>query len=189
VIKRTIVRSIVVAWILALILVTPLARADQATESFTVYTDQTEYLVGQTINIYAKADAIDPNETIVITDVVVYDPANVSVAEWHGLSIELTDTTTIVYVGSLVAESEGTYSVSAAATGGFWFLRCICWFICWFVQHPPGYVPPPYHPPPVCRHVVPEVPAGTIMAGVSMIAALFAFMAVPRFRRKQHSDT
>jgi hypothetical protein len=35
--------------------------------------------------------------------------------------------------------------------------------------------------------IIPEVPLGTIMAGASMIVALLAYMAVPRFRRrKQH---
>jgi len=37
--------------------------------------------------------------------------------------------------------------------------------------------PPP--PPPV----IPEVPLGTIMASVSMIIALVAYIALPRFRR------
>lgn len=33
--------------------------------------------------------------------------------------------------------------------------------------------------------VIPEVPLGTVMAGASMIAALVAYITVPRFRRRQ----
>jgi hypothetical protein len=174
VLKSTVVKSIVLAWICALIIVTPLAAADELTESFSVYTDKDQYLVGETANIYVKANAIDPNQTITVSDVVVYDPANISVAEWHNLSIVLNDTTTLVYVGSITAETEGTYTVSATATGCLWLLRCIYYFICLLLS---------------LRPAVPEVPAGTVMAGVSMIAALFVFIAVPRFRRKQHHDT
>jgi hypothetical protein len=166
-------KAIVLAWICALILITPLAVADESTESFSVYTDRDQYLVGETVNIYTKANAIDPNQTITVTDVAVYDPANTSVAEWHNLSIILSDTTTPAYVGALIAQSEGNYTVSATATGCFWFLWCRCHFFCW--RRPP------------CR-VIPEVPTGTLIAGVSMIAALFAFITVPRFR-KQHHDS
>jgi hypothetical protein len=174
--KSTALKAIALACICAFILVTPLAVADESTESFSVYTDKQEYSVGETVNLYVKANAIDPNQTITVTDVVVYDPANIPVAEWHGLSIVLTDTTTPAYVGAITAETEGTYTVSATATGCLWFLRGIWYFICLLLSHRP-------------RPVIPEVPVGTVMAGVSMIAALFAFMAVPRLRRKQHRDT
>jgi hypothetical protein len=170
--STAVLKAIVLTWICTLVLVTPLAAADGSTESFSLYTDKDQYLVGETVNIYAKANAIDPNQTITVTDVVVYDPANASVAEWHNLSIVLADTTTPAYVGMITAESEGNYTVSAAATGCFFFLWAKWYFSCW-------------------RHLsaVPEVPAGTVMAGVSMIAALFAFITVPRLRRKQHHDT
>ncbi|MGQ9538275.1 MAG: hypothetical protein ACUVTE_01620, partial [Candidatus Bathycorpusculaceae bacterium] len=100
-----------------MILAVPLAMADESTESFIVYTDKEEYLAGEIVRIYVKAEAIDPNQTITVTDIVVYDPANNTVAEWHNLTIVLTDTETAVYVGYVVAETEGVYMVYATATG------------------------------------------------------------------------
>lgn len=139
-----------------LVLAIPLAMADESTESFSIYTDKEEYLVGENVNIYVQAIAIDPNETITVTDVVVYDPANISVAEWHNLSIALVDTTTPVYVGTTIAESEGNYTVSAEATGCWWKLWAKCWFKCWHHWH---------------HHVVPEVPFGTVMAMMIFLGA------------------
>ena len=154
--RSVVLRSIAVIWLCLMVISTPLAMADETTESFSVYTDKEEYLIGEAVNIYVKANAIDPNETITVTDVVAYDPANVSVAEWHNLTIVLTDTETPAYVGTFIAESEGTYTVSAKATGCLWILWAIFWFICrWF------------HPP----QVIPEVPFGTIIAMVSFLGA------------------
>jgi hypothetical protein len=170
--KSDVLKWIALMCLCALVLVTPLVLADSSTESFTVYTDKQQYLVGDTISIYVQATAIDPNSTITVTDVVVYDPTNVSVAEWHGLSIVLNDTTTSVLVGTTTAASEGSYTVSANATGCLWLLCAIWHFIC-FLRPPPN--------------VVPEAPAGTVMAGVSMAAALLAFIGVPRFRRKRYA--
>jgi len=42
---------------------------------------------------------------------------------------------------------------------------------------------------PIPPHVIPEVPLGTVMAGVSMIIALVAYMTVPNLRRKKQHTT
>jgi hypothetical protein len=153
--KSTICKSIVVMLICTFILAIPLVMADESTESFSIYTDKEEYLVGEAVNIHVKANAIDPNETITVTDVVVFDPANISVAEWHNISIVLTDTATSAYVGTIIAESEGSYTVSAEATGCWWILRARWWFRCWC-----------WH-----SHVVPEVPFGTVIAMLTFLGA------------------
>jgi hypothetical protein len=143
--------------------------ADASTESFSIYTDKEEYLVGEAVNIFVKANAIDPNETITITDVVTYDPANISVAEWHNISIVLPDTTTIAYVGTIIAESEGEYAVSAEATGCAWRLHARWWFRCWFWRN----------------HVVPEVPFGTVIAMLTFLGATGFYVV----RKKQPKKT
>jgi len=79
--KLAAIRSIAITWLCILILAVPLAMADEPTESFSVYTDKEEYIVGEAVNVHVIANAIDPNETITVTDVIAYDPANVSVAE------------------------------------------------------------------------------------------------------------
>jgi hypothetical protein len=147
----------------------PLVRADETTESFTVYTERTNYLVGELVNVYVRAEAIDPNQTITVTDVTVYSPENSSVAAWHDISIELTDTVTPQYVGTAVATSEGEYTVSANATGCPWILLAIWRFFC---RRP--------------QNVVPEVPFGTSVASIAMIIGLVAYVAVPRLRRKKY---
>jgi len=149
-----------------MMLTIPLVMADASTESFKVYTDKTEYMAGEVVRIYVKADAIDPNQTITVTDVIVYDPENKTVAEWHDLSIVLTDTTTSVYVDSIMAEAEGTYMVYAEATGCPWILRFIWWFFC--RRH--------YKP-----NVVPEVPFGTIISSLALLGATGLYM-----QRKKH---
>jgi hypothetical protein len=133
----------------------PLVTADESTESFSVHTDKEEYLVGEPVDIYVKAKEIDPNETITVTDVIVYDHGNITVAEWHNLSIVLTDTTTPAYVGSIIAELEGTYQVSAEATGCLWILRAIYRFICRLLR----------------PKVIPDVPFGTVMVMVTFLGA------------------
>lgn len=168
-VKPIAVRSIIVMLLCTFILAIPLVMADSSTESFSIYTDKEEYFVGEAVNIFVKANAIDPNETITITDVVIYDPANVSVAEWHNISIVLTDTTTPAYVKTIIAESEGEYTVSAEATGCAWRLRARWWFKCWFW----------------CDHVVPEVPYGTVIAMLTFLGAT-GFYAV---RKKQPKKT
>jgi hypothetical protein len=139
-----------------MILVIPLVMADETTESFAVYTDKSEYLVGELVRIYVKANAIDPNQTITVTDIIVYDPANNTVAEWHNLTIVLTDTTTPVYVDSITAETEGTYTVYAEGTGCPWRLWFFWWFFCRRHWKP---------------RVVPEVPFGTVIALVTLFGA------------------
>jgi len=138
------------------ILAIPTVIADETTESFTVYTDKNEYLLGEIVRIYVKANAIDPNQTITVTDIIVYDPANNTVAEWHNLSIVLTDITTSVYVDSITAEVEGTYTVYAEGTGCPWRLWFFWWFFCRRCRWP---------------RVVPEVPFGTVIALVALVGA------------------
>lgn len=139
------------------VLLVPFVKADETTESFTVYTDKQEYLIGETVNVYVKAESIDPDQNITVTDIVVYGPGNSTVAEWSNLSVVLTDTETPVLVGTLTATLEGEYTVSASALGCPWRLRARWWFWCWF-----------WHPP--CN-VVPEVPFGTITAIATLLGA------------------
>jgi len=152
-----------------LILFVPLASADETTESFTVYTDKQDYIVGEPIHIYVKAEAIDPNQTITVTDVIIYDPNNSSIAEWHNLSIVLTDTTTIEYVGTVIATSEGEYTVSATATGCPWFLWTIWRFFCRWWR----------------RNVIPEIPFGTIAAMTAFFGATGLYVFGKRHRVKK----
>lgn len=98
-------------------------------ESFIVYTDKDEYLIGEIVNVFAKATTLLPNGTITVTSVTVYDPLNNTVAEWDDLSIVLSDTETEVFVGSLRALEAGPYTVNATATGCI--LRCLWKFFCW----------------------------------------------------------
>jgi len=164
-------------------LATPLIKADESSEPFSVYTDKTEYLVGEVINIYVKANALDPDQTIIVTDVIVYDPANVSVAEWHGLSIVLTDTAKPIFVGRIISKSEGSHTVLAEATESLlgnsaasteataqrlWIWRVIWRFLCWFFR----------------SKVIPEVPIGTIVSMISLAGAT-GFYA---FRKKNPKE-
>lgn len=155
-ITRYVCRSVAVALLCVMILAIPLVAADETTESFTVYTDKEEYLVGEVALIYVKANSIDPNQTITVTDIIVYDPANNTVAEWHNLSVVLTDTATPVYVGSIMTQSEGSFTVSAEATGCPWILRAFWWFFCWKFWKP---------------HVIPEIPFGTVIALTTLLGA------------------
>jgi hypothetical protein len=166
--KLAVIRSIAITWLCILILAVPLAMAEEPTESFSVYTDKEEYIVGEAVNVHVIANAIDPNETITVTDVIAYDPANVSVAEWHNLTIILTDTTTPEYVGTLIAESEGNYTVSAEGWGCAWRLRCRCRFRCrrW-------------------RRPIPEVPLGTIMAIVAFLGATGVYAVQKKHPKKK----
>lgn len=153
---RCICKSVAVAWLCMMIIAIPLAMADETTESFTVYTDKEEYLVGEVVRIYVKANSIDPNQTITVTDITVYDSANNAIAEWHNLSIVLTDTVTPVYVDSVTTQSEGSFTVSAEGTGCPWILRALWWFFCRRFWKP---------------HVVPEVPLGTVAALTTLLGA------------------
>jgi len=148
-----------------LMVIVPLASADETTESFTVFTDKSEYVTGEAVNIYVKAEAIDPNQTITVHDVIVYDPNNTSIAEWNDLDIVLEDTTTIKYVGTVIATAEGEYKVSARATGCPWWLWAWFWFFCRCRWH---------------RNVVPEYPLGTIAA----MAAFLGATALYIYRKK-----
>lgn len=126
----------VLAWLCLMIFAVPLVRAEEpaegSTESFTVRTDKEEYLIGENVAIYVKAEAIDPQYgDITVTDVIVYNPNNETVAEWHNLTIVLTDTETLVYVNSITAEMEGAYTVEAEAVGCPWVLRSRWFFWCY----------------------------------------------------------
>lgn len=160
------IKTLALSLMLALLVSFPLSKAGLCSngESFSVFTEYDEYVVGDTVNVYVKADHIDPNETITVTDVVVYDPSNCSAKEWHGLSIVLSDTTTIHYVGSLTVLQEGEYRVWAKGTGClliiialilFWVCGCVC-------------------PPPSC---VPEFPMG---AEVLTLVALLGLSVLKR---------
>ncbi len=161
---KTSIKIVSVALCLLMLLV-PLVSADETTESFTVFTDKSEYLTGEAVNIYVKAETIDPNQTITVQDVIIYDPNNTSIAEWHDLNIVLDDTTTIKYVGTVIATSEGQYTVSAKATGCPWFLWAIFWFFCRCHWN---------------HNVIPEYPFGTIAA----MAAFFGATALYVYRKK-----
>jgi len=167
---RCIHKSLIVVFTVlfcVMIFAVPLVMADEATESFIVYTDKEEYLVGEVVRIYVKAEAIDPNQTITVTDVVVYDPANNTVAEWNNLTIVLTDTTTSVYVDSITAETEGTYTVFAEATGCPWRLWFFWWFFCWRKWN---------------HNVVPEVPFGTVIALIALLGATGLYIQRKKIR-------
>jgi hypothetical protein len=156
-----------------LILLVPLAGADETTESFIVYTEKEEYVIGEPVNIYVRAEAIDPNQTITVTDVIVYDPSNVSIIEWHNISIVLTDTTTPEYVGTVIATTEGEYTVIANATGCPWFIIRWCRFFCWWWSR--------------CwkRNVIPEYPFGTIAAMVAFFGAAGLYVSRRKYRLRR----
>jgi len=161
--------KLVCAALCLLVLFVPLASADETTKSFIVYTNKKDYVVGEPVNIYVKAETMDPNHTITVTDVIVYDPNNVSVAEWHNISIVLTNTTTPEYVGTVIATSEGEYTVSAEATGCLWILRAIWRFFCRWWQ----------------RNVIPEIPFGTIAAMTAFFGATGLYVFGKRHRVKK----
>ena len=149
-------KAFIITWLCLTILAVPFAMAEEPPESFIVFTDKEEYLVGEIVRIYVKAEAIEPNQTITVNTIIVYDPANNTVVEWHDLGIVLNDTETVVYVGCVVAEMEGTYTVYAEGTGCPWILWFIWWFFCRrFLR----------------RNVVPEVPLGTIAALATLVGA------------------
>jgi hypothetical protein len=152
-----------------LMLLVPLASADETTESFIVFTDKSEYLSGEAVNIYVKAEAIDPNQTITVQDVIVYDPNNTSIAEWHDLNIVLEDTTTIKYVGTVIATAEGQYNVSAKATGCPWWLWAMFWFFCRCRWH---------------NNVIPEYPLGTIAAMAAFLGATAIYVYIKKNQAK-----
>jgi hypothetical protein len=160
--------KLAVVTLVLLALLVPLVRAQATTESFTIYTDKQTYLVGETVSIYVQANSIDPDQTITVTDVIVYDPNNAIVAEWHGLTIELADTTTSQLVGTLTANAEGTYTVSADAFGCKWLLIALCYFFCW------GH-----------HNNVPEVPFGTIVAAAPLLGATGLYLTRKKQRTKK----
>lgn len=167
--KRTIViLSVILS--LSIILIYP-AYADEKTESFTVYTEKQVYIEGEQVNIYVKANSIDPGQNITLTDVFVYDPENSIAIEWHNMSIVLTDTTQTEYVGTFFANTEGNYTIYAEATGCPWIIRC-WWFFCW--NRPPN-------------HVVPESPFGTITAMAAMFGAFVLATARKRHNLLKHA--
>jgi len=137
------------------ITVIPLANAESTEESFSVHTDKPEYEVGDIVHVYVKADFIDPNSTITVMNVTVYDPSNSTVVEWRNLSIVLTDTTTFHYVGNFTVTQPGTYTVYATGLGCWRLLWFFLRFVCWLYQH-----------------IIPEYPFGPLTAMVVFTAAL-----------------
>jgi len=126
--KRQLLFTVMLAIMFASILSASFVNAHEE-ESFIVYTDKDEYIIGDIVNVFAKATTILPNETITITDVTVYDPLNNTAVKWNNLSVVLSDTGTEVFVGSLQALEAGSYTVNATATGCI--LRCLWKFFCW----------------------------------------------------------
>jgi hypothetical protein len=124
-------------------------------------------MIGELINIYVKAESIDPDQNITVTDIIVYGLDNSSVIEWHDLSIVLTDTETPKLAGTLTATMEGNYTVSANATGCPWILLRWWWFRCWFRKP---------------KHVIPEVPFGTIVAMATLLGAAGLYIKRKRYR-------
>ena len=161
-------RTLIAVALCLLVALLPLVRADETTESFTVFTEKSTYVVGETINVFVKAEAVDPNQTITVTDIVVFDPNNASVAEWHNISIILSYAGAQQHVGTIRATAEGEYTISANANGCPWILRALWRFFCLRL-----------------RNYVPEVPLGTVAASASMILALAGYFLVPRWRRKR----
>jgi hypothetical protein len=162
------VKFAVVAVVL-LVLLVPLVRADSTTESFIVYTDKQNYTVGDPVSVYVQAQSIDPSQNITVTDVIVYDPTNATAAEWHGLAIVLTDTTTPQLVGTLTATIEGNYTVNANATGCPWLLRAIFVFFCRLLH----------------INTVPEVPYGTIAATAALLGATGLYLTRKKHKTKK----
>jgi hypothetical protein len=152
-----------------LILLVPLARASTTTESFSIYTDKQDYLVGEPINVYVGANSIDPNQTITVTVVVVYDPNNSTVAEWQNIAIVLTDTVTTETVGMLNATIEGSYTVDANATGCLFILHS-AWHFCCHRE---------------CLKTVPDYPLGTIGAMTALFGATGVYVTRKKHRTRE----
>jgi hypothetical protein len=159
-------RKLAVAALFLLFFIVPIIQVSAASESFTVYTDKPQYMIGGTVNIYVKANYIDPGNTITVTDIVVTDPYGATVAAWHGLSIVLTDTTTPKLAGTLTATSVGTYTISATAFGCTTLLKAAGYFT-------------------VAGDDVPEVPFGTIAAAAALIAATGLYLTRKKYTTKK----
>ena len=155
--------KIAVLILFIVVFMVPLVRVNAQTESFTVYTDKTQYALGATAYVYVKANYIFPRNTITVTDVVVTDPNGHTAAAWHGLNIVLSDTTTSILVGSVSPTLIGTYSVSAQAFGCSLLLNANCNFLTYTTS-------------------VPEVPFGTIGVAAALLAAMCLY-----FTRKKHA--
>ena len=126
--KRQLLATVLLAVAFVGILLLPFVSAHEE-ESFIIYTDKSEYFVGDIVSVFAKATTILPDETITITSVTVNDPLNNTVVSWDNLSIVLSDTETEVFVGSVQALEAGSYTVNATATGCI--LRYLWKFFCW----------------------------------------------------------
>ena len=126
--KRQLLFTVLLTVMFASLLSASFVKAHEE-ESFIVYTDKEEYVIGDIVNVFAKATTILPNETITITSVTVYDPLNNTAANWDNLSIVLSDTETEVFVGNLQALEAGPYTVNATATGCI--VRSLSKFFVW----------------------------------------------------------
>jgi hypothetical protein len=152
-----------------LLLLIPLARVYANSESFSIFTDKQDYVVGEPIIVYVKANSIDPNQTITVTVVVVYDPSNITIAKWQNISIVLTDTITTETVGTLTAPVEGSYTVDANATGCAFILHS-CWHFCCHCW---------------CPKTVPDFPLGTIGAMAALFGATGIYITRKKYRIKK----
>jgi hypothetical protein len=146
----------------------PFAKADQATESYQVFTNPQTYEVGDNVTILAQALSLNPGNVITITDVVVYDPNGAVAAEWHNQTIVLPDTQTIVTVGTMTPQVAGNYSIDCNATGCPTIIRFFLPFFC--------YVKP--------KNYVPEVPTGTIDAVLAAVAAAGLYVTKKKWPKK-----
>jgi hypothetical protein len=115
--------ALIISFLAVLLVSIPVARAE---ESYVVYTEKDVYLIGETVQVFAKAEQIDADSTITIENVTVYDPMNQTIVTWSDLNIVPADTNTIVQVGELTATIEGRHAVYAEATGCP--IRIIRWF-------------------------------------------------------------
>jgi hypothetical protein len=158
-------RIIPVVVMLAMFLVSlPIARAQD--ESYRVYTDKDVYLVDEVVQIFARAEHIEPDSTITIQNVTVYDPTNQTVAQWLNLNIILADTETTIKIAELTAATEGQHTVYAEATGCP--IRIIRWFF--FI---------------IRCHVIPEMPLGTIVPVLASFTAIGSIKLAKTRRSKK----
>lgn len=155
--------AVLIIFIIVLALAVSLVKAQTSDESFSVFTDQTTYNVGDTVTVLTQANYIDPNSTITVTDVNVTDPSGNLVAQWNNLNVVLSNTTTVVQIGTLTANTPGNYTVNAAATGCLTILFCH-----WIFQIKPFIKP------------VPEYPLGTITALTAVLAVAGLYIKVKR---------
>ena len=128
----------------------------EAEESFSIITEKTEYYEGEIVNVYVQANSLEPGGNITVIYVNVTDTMNNLIVEWDGLSIVLTDTVNLHYVGSFTLEQPGDYIICARAYG------CPILLIVWLIIKC------------ILRFLIPEIPLGTAAALIPMLLVLTA---------------